>query len=245
MASRRPGADKNAGDAELARVLQRIQALRAKTVEQGCTEQEALASARKVAELLDRYALSLGEVEMRDQACEGVSVDTGRRRRAPLDECVPTIAQFCDCKVWIETAASGAIRYVFFGLPADVEAAHYLYDLIVVTFTTETARFKNEDMTIASSARRVSTRSFQIGLAHGIGDKLRSIKAERDAASRASSGRDLVPLKASVIEDELEQLGLSFHAKAQSRQRMMAPDAYHAGREAGRKFEPRRGVEAA
>lgn len=245
MASRRAGANNSAGDAELARVLQRIQALRAKTVEHGCTEQEALASARKVAELLDRYGLSLGEVEMRDQACEGVGVDTGRRRRAPLDECVPAIALFCDCKEWIETAASGAIRHVFFGLPADVEAAHYLYDLIVLTFATETARFKNEDIPIAAGARRSSTRSFQIGLAHGICDKLRSMKAERDAANRLSTGRDLVPIKASVIEDELEKLGLSFHVKTESRKRMVAPDAYHAGREAGRKFEPRRGVEAA
>ncbi len=245
MASRRAGAEKNAGDAELARVLQRIQALRGKTVEQGCTEQEALASARKIAELLDRYGLSLGEVEMRDQACEGVGVDTGRRRRAPLDECVPAIAMFCDCKVWIETTVSGAIRYVFFGLPADVEAAHYLYDLIVATFATETARFKNEDSTIASGTRRISTRSFQIGLAHGIRDKLRSMKAERDAANRLSTGRDLVPIKASVVEDELEKLGLSFHAKGQARKRRIAPDAYHAGREAGQKFEPRRGVEAA
>jgi hypothetical protein len=245
VASRRSGAEKNAGDAELARVLQRIQALRGKTVEQGCTEQEALASARKIAELLDRYGLSLGEVEMRDQACEGVGVDTGRRRRAPLDECVPAIALFCDCKVWIETTASGAIRYVFFGLPADVEGAHYLYDLIVATFTTETARFKNEDSMIASSTRLISTRSFQIGLAHGIRDKLRSMKAERDAANRLSTGRDLVPIKAAVIEDELEKLGLSFHAKGQTRKRRIAPDAYHAGREAGQKFEPRRGVEAA
>lgn len=245
LASRRVDADKGAGDAELARVLQRIQALRAKTVEQGCTEQEALASAKKVAELLDRYGLSLGEVEMRDQACEGVGVDTGRRRRAPLDECVPAIALFCDCKVWVETAASGAIRYVFFGMPADVEAAHYLYDLIVITFATETTRFKNEDMTIAPSARRGSTRSFQIGLAHGICDKLMTMKAERDAANRFSTGRDLVPIKASVIDDELGKLGLSFHVKAESRKRLVAPDAYHAGREAGRKFEPRRGVEAA
>ena len=238
-------ADKGAAEAELARLLQRIQALRAKTVEQGCTEQEALASAKKVAELLDRYGLSLGEVEMRDQACGGVGVDTGRRRRAPLDDCVPAIGLFCDCKVWIETTSSGAIRYVFFGLPADVEAAHYLYDLIVVTFATETSRCKNEDITVASTARRVSTRSFQLGLAHGIRDKLSSMKSERDIANRLSTGRDLMPIKASIIEDELEKLGLSFHAKAQSRKRMVVAGAYHAGREAGQKFEPRRGVEAA
>ena len=243
-ASARKGANKSEHAAELARVLQRIQALRAKTVEQGCTEQEALASAKKVAELLDRYGLSLGEVEMRDQACEGVGIETGRRRRAPLDECVPTIGAFCDCKVWSEAAASGAIRYVFFGLPADVEAAHYLYDLVAVTFATETARFKQDDARLAPNARRGTPRSFQIGLAHGICEKLRVMKAERDAANRLSSGRDLVPLKASVIEDELEKLGLDFHVKAAPRKRFVDHAAYQSGREAGRKFTPRRGVEA-
>ncbi|MGH6837591.1 MAG: hypothetical protein ACREDT_02080 [Methylocella sp.] len=37
------------GDEDLARVVQRIRALRDKTIDQGCTEQEALASANKVA----------------------------------------------------------------------------------------------------------------------------------------------------------------------------------------------------
>lgn len=245
LASRRSRAERGAGEAELMRVLQRIQALRAKTVEQGCTEQEALASARKVAEMLDRFGLSLSEVEMRDQACQGFGIETGRRRRAPVDECMPAIGLFCDCKVWMETAASGAIRFVFFGLPADVEAAHYLHDLIVATFATETMQFKNADAMIASSQRRVSGRSFEIGLAHGICDKLTSMKAERDAANRRSTGRDLVPLKTSIIDDEMEKLGLSFHAKAQNRKRKVAPDAYRTGREVGRKFEPRRGVAAA
>jgi len=236
------GGGKGEKDAELARVLARIRGLRAKTVEQGCSEQEALASAKKVAELLDRYGLSLGEVEMRQQACEGVGVDTGRKRRAPLDDCVPTIAAFCDCKVWSEGNAQGAIRYVFFGLPLDVEAAHYLYDLIAVTFTTETARYKAEDQNFLTSARRDGARSFQIGLAHGIIEKLATMKSEREAAMRRSSGRDLVVLKRSVIDEELEKLGLDFHAKPINRKRRVASDAYRAGREMGRRFEPRRGV---
>ena len=136
------GARAKAGDEDLTRVIQRIQALRAKTVDQGCTEQEALTSANKVAELLDRYGLSLSEIELRRQVCEGVGIDTERRRRGAFDSCVPAIAGFCDCKVWTETTATGSIRYIFFGLPADVEAAHFLYDLIDVTFTTETLQFK-------------------------------------------------------------------------------------------------------
>jgi len=39
----------------------RIQGLRANTTDNGCTEAEALLAAAKVAELLDRYDLSLTE----------------------------------------------------------------------------------------------------------------------------------------------------------------------------------------
>ena len=75
-----------------------MEGLRAKTVEQGCTEQEALAAAEKVAELLDRYGLSLSTIELHRQACQGVGIDTGPRRLGPVDECVPTIATFFDCR---------------------------------------------------------------------------------------------------------------------------------------------------
>jgi hypothetical protein len=239
------GARAKAGDEDLARVIQRIQALRAKTVDQGCTEQEALASANKVAELLDRYGLSLSEIELRRQVCEGIGIDTERRRRGAFDSCVPGIASFCDCKVWTETSATGSIRYIFFGLPADVEAAHFLYDLIDVTFVTETTQFKTGAIYggLDPDERRKAINSFQIGLSHGIAGKLKSMKAERDAANKTSSGRDLVPLKASVIDDELAKLGLSFEAKTLGRRKRVLVDAYEAGHVAGRRFEVRAGVE--
>ena len=228
-----------AGDDELARVLQRIQALRAKTLSQGCTEQEVLAAAEKVAELLDRYGLSLSEIAMRERPCEGVGVDTGRKRRAPIDDCAPAIGVFCDCKVWFETTATGSFRVVFFGLPADVAAAHYLYELVALAFKTETADFQAREK---SSKLRESTRSFQIGLAHGIRLKLQERKAEREATMQTSSGRALAPIKASVIEEEMAKLGLSFRTKPQSRRRSIEPDAYRAGVAAGKSFEPHRGV---
>ena len=60
-------------------------------MEQGCTEQEALAAAEKVAELLDRYGLSLSELDFKEQACEGASIETERRRAGPVDDCVPAV----------------------------------------------------------------------------------------------------------------------------------------------------------
>ncbi|MGH6835256.1 MAG: DUF2786 domain-containing protein [Methylocella sp.] len=234
------------GDEDLARVVQRIRALRAKTVDQGCTEQEALASANKVAELLDRHGLSLSEIELRRQACEGFVIDTGRRRRDIFDACVPSLAVFCDCKVWGETTPAGSLRHVFFGLPADVEAARFLYDLIGVTFATETARFKTGAIYAGSETgkRRNAVNSFHTGLSQGISGKLKAMKAERDACNLTSSGRDLVPLKTSVIDDELAKLGLSFHVKSRGLRKRVLADAYAAGQIAGYQFEVRAGIAA-
>jgi Protein of unknown function (DUF2786) len=156
-------------DADLDRVLARIQALRAKTVDRGCTEEEAIAAARKVAELLDRYGLSLGEVELKDQSCEGFGVDTGRRRFGPIDSCIPAVGAFCDCRVWSEKTADGEIRYVFFGLPADVAGAGYLYELVERAFATETALFKRSELYAGhhTGDRRSATQSFQTRIWQG------------------------------------------------------------------------------
>ncbi len=229
---------------DLQRVIDRIRALRAKTTAQGCTEQEALAAAAKVAELLERYGLSLSELDIRKQACEGFGVDTGRKKQAPQDRCVPTIAHFCDCKAWEEKTPEGAIRFVFFGLPADVEAARYLYDLVGVTFDTETASFKNGEVFSKFDAvqRRGAVNSFRIGLANGIDTKLDKLKSDRQAAMRKSTGRDLEPIKTSVIDDELDKLGMRFERKVRRRRRVVV-DAFEAGRDAGRKFEIHPGLE--
>jgi hypothetical protein len=225
-------------------VLARIQALRAKTVDRGCTEEEAIAAAEKVAELLDRHGLSLSEVELKDQACEGFGVGTGRRRFGPVDSCIPTVGMFCDCRVWSEKAANGEIRHVFFGLPADVAGARYLYELIERAFATETELFKRSELYAEhrSGDRRSATQSFQTGLAHGIARKLHELRQRRGETMRTETGRDLVPVKEAVVEEELAKLGLRFQTRGSGRGRHVLRDAYEAGHEAGDRFEYRPGI---
>jgi len=231
-------------DAELDRLIGRIQALRAKTVEQGCTEQEALAAAAKVAELLDRYGLSLSELDLQRQACEGMHVETTRRRVGPVDDCVPSVAAFFDCRVWGEKSRAGTLRYVFFGLPADVAAARYLYELVEQAFDTETARFRAGEIYTAAHTkmRRTATNSFQIGLARGIAAKLQSLREARETALRGSSGRDLVVAKAGLVEAELAKLGLQLRARKSTTGRRVLHDAFDQGHEAGLGFEYTPGV---
>ena len=50
---------------ELARVKARIKALAERTVARGCTEAEAMAAAEMVGRLLERYALTMDEIDVR------------------------------------------------------------------------------------------------------------------------------------------------------------------------------------
>ncbi len=244
-ARRRLGASASgARDAELDRLIDRIQALRAKTVEQGCTEAEALAAAEKVAELLDRYGLSLSELDLKRQTCEGAAVETNRKRVGPVDECVPAVAAFVDCRVWIEKGRLGTLRHVFFGLPADVVAASYLYDLVDLTFETETEAFRAGPTygALPSGLRRTATNSFGIGLSRGIAAKLHKLRTARETALRGATGRDLVVAKKDVVEAELARLGLNLHARKGPASRRVLHDAYEEGHEAGLEFEYMPGV---
>ena len=233
-----------AEDAGLDRLRARIRGLRAKTVDQGCTEEEALEAAEKVADLLDRYGLSLSELELRHQPCEGFGIETGRKRGAPLDDIVPAIAGFCDCRSWMETTPDKLIRHVIFGLPADTAGARYLYDVIAAAVEAGTASFRADDLYQEhhSSQRASATRSFQVGMVHSIAGKLHQLKQRRDTGIRSAHGRDLVPIKRGVIDEELEKLGISFQSKLKRAARVLS-GAYQAGREAGEAFELHPGIE--
>ena len=229
---------RRADDPALERLVQRIQGLRAKTVAQGCTEQEALAAAEKVAELLDRYGLSLGELEFRAQPCDGIAIQTNRRRFAPIDSCIPEIGAFFDCRVWVERAKGAALRYVFFGLRGDVTAAQYLYEMVERAFETETETFHTSELYAQMAGeRRSATNSFQIGLGHAILAKLQAMRAARDASRRSASGRDLVPVKAAMVDEEMAKLGLDLRTRAVGQGKRVLSDAFTAGQAAGQRFE--------
>ena len=211
----------------------RIQGLRAKTIDNGCTEGEALAAAAKVAELLDRYDLSLSDVEIREAPCERREYETHRKKRIPLDDCIGAIADFCDCRVWREKNAAGEARYVFFGLRSDIEVAHYLTEVIDTAVRSELGRYKTtaEYQRFRHQDRHVANSSFALGMVASIADKLVAMKAGRDEVNNGT-GRGLVVLKAAVVDTELEKLDLKLRTVS-SRSRMVSPAAYDAGGVAG------------
>jgi hypothetical protein len=215
------------------RLKTRIQGLRSKTTDNGCTEAEALLAAAKVAELLDRHDFSLTDVEIRNGQCEQRSYETRRKKRIPLDDCIGDIANFCDCRVWREKSHVGNARYVFFGLRSDIEVAHYLTELIENAVRSELGRYKNSAgyRRFRHQDRHVANSSFTLGMIASIADKLTAMKRERDAVKNGT-GRDLVVLKASVVDAELAKLDLKLWTVAGA-MRIVSPAAYEAGETAG------------
>ncbi|WP_395709724.1 DUF2786 domain-containing protein [Reyranella sp.] len=216
----------------LDRLRQRIQALRAKTVANGCTEGEALAAAAKVAELLGRYELSLADVDVRRSSCEQLAYEAERNKRVPLDECVGAVAEFCGCRVWREKHRSG-VRWVFFGLRADIEAAHCLTEVIDNAVRTELGRYKTTPpyRAFRHQERHLANVSFTLGMIASIADKLMAMKAAREQGCRGT-GCAVVVLKRSVVDTEIERLGLALRMVPSAR-RLVSPLAYEAGEEAG------------
>jgi len=215
---------------ELDKLKTRLQGLRAKTVANGCTEAEALSAAAKVAELLDRHDLSLSDVELRQELCEQAFIATNKKQRQPIAACVPAIAEYCDCKVWREKDANGAIRYVFFGLKPSLEMAQYVYDLVAAAMGRAWVDYAANQRFIRYGHDEKG--SFLLGMAVSIADKLLAMKAERDDATRQSSGRDLVVLRHGVVEAEFAKLDLKLRRGGGSG-KTVAPGAFEAGQAAG------------
>lgn len=130
---------------------------------------------------------------------------------------------------------------------AEARALANLDELVEAVSTACFARHCGRDdlagaYDLHSSERRSGTNSFQIGLAHGIVGKLDSMRREREAAMVRNTGRDLVPIKESVVDEELARLGIRFRTRARKGGRTVLSDAYAAGHEAGQSFEVHHGI---
>ena len=212
----------------------RIAALLAKTVANGCTEAEALAAAAKVAELLDRHALAMSDVEIRASPCERVAFVSRHKKRVPLDGCIGAVAAFCDCRAWREKDPEGRLAHVFFGLPEDAAAARDLAELVDGAVRAELGRYKTSRAYAAFDTRdrHLVNASFALGMVAGIGDKLDALKAARDARHRGT-GRDLAVVKTSAVDEAFAALGLVMVEGQGGPRRFIAEGAYAAGEAAG------------
>jgi Protein of unknown function (DUF2786) len=240
---------------ELARVKARIKALAEKTVANGCTEAEALSAAEMVGRLLEQYAVSMDEIEVRASRCVQAEVPLGGQRRRPIDGCVPAIARFCDCKVWLARAArldpdDGPLvwpppvsRYIFFGFEVDTTLATYLFAVIDRAIQIESDAFRRDHPDLRAADLRRALASFQHGVAARVAARLVAMHKAREASVQAqrSTGSALILVKHRVVEDAFSEVGVRLVSMAAVGKRGSAV-AYREGWAAGARVNLNRPV---
>ncbi len=224
-----------------------------KTVANGCTEAEAMSAAEMVGRLLERYALNMSEIEVRASRCVQREVPLGGKRRRPIDGCVPSIARFCDCKVWLaQSSETGQLEpdaqprgkcYVFFGFETDVDLATYFSAVIERAVAFETANFKRAHPRLQAVRLRQASSSFQHGLVARVSDRLDAMHEEREASVKAqrSTGTALILAKHQVVDEAFRETGVRLASMSAVGARLDGR-AYREGLEAGDKVNLSRPV---
>lgn len=89
---------------ELEKVKVRIRALASKTVDVGCTEQEALSAMSMVGKLLSMYNLTMQECDVRESPCVEIKIPTNAARRGAIDWVTVPLADLFYGKVWFNNS---------------------------------------------------------------------------------------------------------------------------------------------
>jgi hypothetical protein len=204
--------------------MQRIRALMAKTVANGCSESEAMAAAAKVSELMDRYGLTYSDFEIKQARCRQREA-TDRRHDVDLVACA--IARFCNCRHWLE---SGRIQY--FGLPVDVTIATYMTDLCRSAMDVGFKGFAKSDLCPWDKDVRTLRKPFMVAMAYRLSERFDDMTAARGRTATTADGTSLVLVKDAVVEKQYLALKLKLTPGRAPRYRDDAA-AEIAGRAAG------------
>lgn len=172
-----------------AALIDKIKALRSRTIDRGCTEAEAKAAAAKAAQLMREARLTDDDLVMGEAA-----VETGVKQRAKAARLFGVIAYMTNCKA-VELSTG---RVLFVGLEPGPEIAEYLLDVCETALRVETDAFKRG--TFYRSRRKIRTRrqaiaDFQVALIERLAIRLYELfqdtlsDADREAATKAVARR--------------------------------------------------------
>jgi hypothetical protein len=225
-------------------IVAKVKALLAKTIQNGCTEDEALSAAALAGKLMEQHDLAYEDVEreVRDERYGARSgpLDRSKPRRCTLLRnetdaemheiflLCGEIAKFFDCEVW---GTENELTY--FGAADDTELAHRLTDLIRVAMDFEWASYLNGDGRDPTIHVRTLRLSFVVGMMRRLDERLKAVKQER---SGLPTGRTLVEVKAAVVSEKFATFMRDSGLQLESVDVLVydgSNDAYAAGQAAG------------
>lgn len=218
---------------ERERIAARARALAAMTVENGCSEQEAVTAAAKLADLLERYNMTLDEATLRESRFKRqdrvIDDDVGARLWKPAS----AIAKLTNTTYW--SAAAGMPHQVtFFGFEHEVEIAGYLLSICETAMRGGYRRTMCDAALLVPAKRRTRVTQFLDGMADRLAERLLEMIPPKP------TGTGLVVLHHALVTAEMKRHGIELQDKRQQSSRDWG--AYSDGRAAADAVALNKGV---
>lgn len=189
------------------KIIKKIKALMEKTVENGCTENEAILAAEKVKQLLDEYELNTSELEIKN------SIYTENEINIEIETVLPfliriaiKIAKLTKTRFWYQDSIRKQ-SISFFGIKHETQLAEYLLNICKIVLINES---KNIDEQTRIIVKQNIRRRKKISLLEGI---TQSICTRIENMLNKTTGTGLVVVREKEIEKELKKLNINIKPK--------------------------------
>jgi hypothetical protein len=206
---------------------EKIKALLRKTVENGCTEAEAMAALAKARAMMDTYGIT--EAELREAQAEGATIQrsSGARAKDPHEIArgmVFSIGRFTSCKGFY-SPRDGEIN--FCGLRSDIDLARYLTNSLK-TFVEGELLAALLDYSGTGRNRKAFIASFVLGCTRRISERLDELAPK----PMVETGKARMVVRDAAINDALNKAGIYLY-RGRGGPKVTSSIGYHAGRKAG------------
>ena len=184
-------------------ILKKLKAFSQRTVENGCTEAEAIAAAKAMQGLQEKYDCTLTELDISLTEYVKERVSLGQKIKHPVWGALFGVQTFTGVKF----VANRTTRITVFGQQHKVDNAVYLIGLLQSSMELEYLAYKNsadyEEESFYHHARSIRT-SFMNGMARRLSSRLVDMHNESRIAVKeqtSGNGTALVAMASNALDD--------------------------------------------
>jgi hypothetical protein len=208
-------------------LLAKIRALMSKTMDNGCTEHEAMAALAKARAMIDAYEISDEELNLSKKEAAILKLDPdGKRDPHGIKRGLAAgVAKFTDTHVFY----TPKVGLTFVGFPSDVQFGYYLLGSLQTFVQTELGTHLTASGAPKGQRRHIIN-GFTMGCCSRISQRISDLCTK---ASRAPGNNTaLVVVKTQAISNALKANGIKLRSGRSSRRRIDRA-SYAAGQAAG------------
>jgi hypothetical protein len=213
------------------KMLERVRAILSKTMENGCTEGEAMAALAKARELMATYEIDENDLKV-EQVQEGATIYKGEMND-PYEikrSLSFAVGRFTRCRVWRGTGKDEhKYGVAFCGLESDVIFATWLLETLRRFVMRALREFQKERAKNNIPNSNFTSASFVIGCAQRIADKLKELTPVEPIVG---TGNALTVSRQSLIAAKLAESGIVLQ-KGRKSSRDVDRRSYNKGQNAG------------